>query len=765
MQDILDLQRIFHALPGLFLVLRPDAGFSIVGASAEYLQALHADASIFGQPLAALFPRKPQRQGPDALHNLRASLQRVVATRRAETMPVQQFDLQRPAATGAAFEDRFWLPVNSPVLAADGSVELIVHRVHEAAAKANQDAIGILDSITEGFYTLDRQWRFDYVNREANRILGRQAGELAGQVVWQAYPGLEGTEIERRYLRAMHQREKSSFTAYYTGHERWYEITIFPAPEGVAVFFRNVTEQKTLEAQRDTLLAESERQRRIYETALDSTPDFVSVFDLQHRALYANASLRRTWGVDDVRGKGWSELGYPEPLAQRHDRDIDLVIATGAPVRGETPFTGTTGTRLYDYIFSPVLGQHGEVVAVAGTARDITERQQLTERLGESQRLEAIGTLAGGVAHDFNNMLAAILVNMALAEQEIDPTSQALERLRLAHRAAERARSLVRQILTFSRRAPKLQRPLSLQPLVDEAIALLRSTLPPTVTVAVRAAAVPLWASVDGAQFQQMVVNLCTNAWQALNEERGKVRVSLRPLRLAAAQAGALGLAAGDYIRLQVADNGMGMDEAVRTHIFEPFFTTKPLGRGTGLGMAVVHGVVKESGGAIQVHSQPGRGTAIAVYLPRLAEPAAGLAAARPLSRPDSGAQAGRVLYVDDDEIVSLTAEALLARAGFVVDCVADGQAALSALREHPHCYAAMITDYNMPGMSGLALAEAATRQAPGTALIIISGLVTEELQAAASRLGVRQVVFKEHMLERLVGAVRAAVGAEAAAG
>ena len=760
MRDSADVQRLFDAVPGLFLVLRPDADFTVVAASREYREALRADAALLGRPLAEWLPGDPQQAGAGALHNVQASLRRVADTGRPETMPVQQFDLRRPAAAGGGYEARYWLPVHAPVLDELGAVELIVHRVHEAAAGANQDAIAILDSITEGFYTLDRQWRFDYVNREACRILGRRPGELSGQVVWEAYPGLEGTEIERRYLRAMHEREKGSFTAYYAGHERWYEITVFPAAEGISVFFRNVSERKALEAQRDALLAESERQRRIYQTALDSTPDIFSVFDLEHRVIYANEALLKTWGLGDVHGKRWLELGYEPAQAERLDREIEQVIATRAPVRGEIVFAGRNGRRLYDYSFAPVLGAGGEVVAVTGTGHDVTERQQLTERLAESQRLEAIGTLAGGVAHDFNNMLAAILVNVTMAEQDLPPASLPAGRLQLARRAAERARSLVRQILTFSRRAPKQQQLQALQPLVDEAIALLRSTLPPTVQVAVRPSALPLWASVDATQFQQLVVNLCTNAWQALKNERGQVRVSLSRVMLDAAQAAALGLRAGEWVRLRVSDNGAGMDEGVRTRIFEPFFTTKPVGRGTGLGMAVVHGVVQASGGAIQVRSRPGRGTSISVYLPRQPAPAGEPAAAAEAAPVAAPLPTARVLYVDDDEIVSLTAAALLSRAGFDVHCVRDGPSALSALVADAAGYAAVVTDFNMPGMSGLALAEAARRERPALAVILISGLVTDEVQAAARSVGVRQVVFKEDMMEALVDAVRSAVEA-----
>ena len=207
--------------------------------------------------------------------------------------------------------------------------------------------------------------------------------------------------------------------------------------------------------------------------------------------------------------------------------------------------------------------------------RDVTERQRLAQRLQERQRLEAIGTLAGGVAHDFNNMLAAILGNVALAAQAIAPDSPAQTSCSWCRRAAHRARQLVRQILTFSRRAPREQQVQALQPLVDEAIALLRSTLPPTVRLQVQCAEQPLWVRVDGAQVQQLVLNLCTNAWQALPDETGEVRVVLEPCMLAAPAAAELSLAPGDYACLRVEDDGQGMDAEVRARIFEPFFTTK----------------------------------------------------------------------------------------------------------------------------------------------------------------------------------------------
>lgn len=404
--------------------------------------------------------------------------------------------------------------------------------------------------------------------------------------------------------------------------------------------------------------------------------------------------------------------------------------------------------------------------------RDVTERQRLAERLQEKQRLEAIGTLAGGVAHDFNNMLAAILGNVGLVAQDIAPDSPAQPRLQLVHRAGTRARQLVRQILTFSRRAPHERVVQALQPLVEEAIALLRSTLPPTVRLQVQCAPQPLWVHVDGAQVQQLVLNLCTNAWQALPSEIGEVRVVLQACTLDETEARALALAPGDYACLRVEDDGLGMSAEVRARIFEPFFSTKSPGRGTGLGLAVVHGVVTESAGAIRVESEVGRGTCFSVFLPLASAdkaaaeealqpaPAASASATEQAQAVTPGGRSARILYVDDDEVVALTAMALLRRAGHEVHTAASGEAALTALQQAGAGFALVVTDFNMPGLSGLALAELVRQISPGTRIILTSGLVTDELQQHARELGLPEVLPKEELLERLVHAVQRALAA-----
>ncbi|MFL6693265.1 MAG: PAS domain-containing protein, partial [Ramlibacter sp.] len=413
------IHRFVQNVPGLFLVVRADEQFTIVAASDDYLRATNSDVRIFGQSVFRVFPDNPAVPQAKSVSNLRASFERVLSTRAADTMATQRYDVRRPQSEGGVFEERFWNATNAPVLSATGEVDYIVHRIEEASAKTRHDAVAILDSIGEGFFTLDRHWRFDFVNRAALRILGRERSSLQGRTLWTEYPGLEGSDFERCYHRTMFERETTTFTAFYPGHQRWYEVSTYPAPEGVSVYFRDVTEPKRLQVDRERLVADSEKQRRIYETALNSTPDFVYVFDLEHRAIYANEALLKVWGVDDVRGKRWMDLGYEQWHADLHDAEIDRVIRTRAPIRGEIPFTGTNGTRVYDYIFAPVLDSAGEVVAVAGTTRDITDRQaseqaarQQAASLAEADRAkdEFLATLS----HELRNPLAPLRNSLAL---------------------------------------------------------------------------------------------------------------------------------------------------------------------------------------------------------------------------------------------------------------------------------------------------------------------------------------------------------------
>ena len=425
---------------------------------------------------------------------------------------------------------------------------------------------------------------------------------------------------------------------------------------------------------------------------------------------------------------------------------------------------------------APILDASGEFGGTLGMVTDITDRHQaeskralLEAQLRESQKMEAIGTLAGGIAHDFNNILAVILGNVSLTQQQLDEAHHAVQHLGQIEMAGVRARSLVQKILAFSRMQPHALVNQPIRPLIEESIGLLRSTLPASVELDVRLGDAPLAVSADATQVQQILLNLCTNAWHALHGSAGRITIGLDAAQLDAASTELLGvdLAPGRYAHLWVRDTGSGMDAATRLRVFEPFFTTKRIGQGTGLGLAVVHGIVNAHHGAITVDSTPGRGSTFHLYFPLLAA----LETARPEPVPERPAPSGRgehVLYVDDDQPILLMVEALLERLGYRVTTVEHPREALQLVREDPQAFDLVVTDFNMPELNGLELAAELATLRPDLPVAISSGFLSDELRSAALDHRVRALLQKEYTLEQLPQLVhhllRGAQASEAAA-
>ena len=404
-----------------------------------------------------------------------------------------------------------------------------------------------------------------------------------------------------------------------------------------------------------------------------------------------------------------------------------------------------------------------EVDVSASTVRvamtDISDRKEaeaelrrVEAQLRDVQKMESIGTLAGGIAHDFNNILGAILGNIALAREDLDADHPALVSLEEIHKASVRARNLVQQILTFSRREPQELVTQPLRPVVEETHKLLRATLPARVELDVMLTDRPLHALIDATQVQQVLMNLCTNAWHALHDGAGRIGVGLDAVELDPATARRLGgVPPGRYAHLWVSDTGVGMDPNTRARIFEPFFTTKPVGRGTGLGLSVVHGILIAHHGAISVDSEPGQGSRFHLYLP-LVEPAVASAPTpTPVRTPGHGEH---VLYVDDDETMVVMVERILERSGYRVSGYHDPQEAIEAVREHPDAFDFVVTDFNMPEFSGLDVARELAQLNPGLPVVISSGYITEELRDDAKQAGVRSLLEKQNTFQELSGLV-----------
>jgi CheY-like chemotaxis protein len=376
--------------------------------------------------------------------------------------------------------------------------------------------------------------------------------------------------------------------------------------------------------------------------------------------------------------------------------------------------------------------------------------------------MEALGTLAGGIAHDFNNILGAILGNASLAKHDLEPTHPGRTSLAEIEKAGERAKKLVQQILTFSRQQPQERRVISLVPVIDEAIGLLRSTLPAEVELTRSAAKDVPNIRADPVQMHQVLLNLCTNAWHALDGNPGRIEIRLETVSLDCAEAVSLdGVRPGLYACLSVSDTGKGMDAATLSRIFEPFFTTKPAGQGTGLGLASVHGIVHNHDGAIKVVSQPGKGSTFHVYFPRVEESVE----APPESKgPETFQGHGQhILYLDDEEPLVYLASRVLKRFGYRVTAFTRPADCLKAFRDTPKEFDMAIVDFNMPGSSGTKVASALLEARPDIPVVLTSGYITEQLREDARRIGVRQVIYKPNTIVELGEIIDRLIGGNAA--
>lgn len=384
------------------------------------------------------------------------------------------------------------------------------------------------------------------------------------------------------------------------------------------------------------------------------------------------------------------------------------------------------------------------------------ERQQLADQFRQAQKMEAIGTLAGGIAHDFNNVLAAINGYTELAKWEMEENPVAAGYLASVLQGTKRAGDLVRQILAFSRRQELERKPLQLRVAIEDALKLLRSTIPTTIEFEVSLASDLPHVLADSTQVHQIVMNLCTNAAHAMRDRAGRLTINLETVEVEPELVDRLpNLRVGRYVRLSVTDTGHGMDEATQSRIFEPFFTTKGPGEGTGLGLAVVYGIMQSHEGAISVYSRLGEGTTFHLYFP--AYVGAKSEIAHEISAIPRG-QGQRVLYVDDEELIAVMGQKILERLGYVVEARTSAAAALAAIRLEPNAYALVFTDQTMPGMTGIALAAKIRALRPDLPIILTTGYSASLTNESVQRMGIRKLLLKPLTVEALASAAHAAL-------
>lgn len=375
-------------------------------------------------------------------------------------------------------------------------------------------------------------------------------------------------------------------------------------------------------------------------------------------------------------------------------------------------------------------------------AIDITEKKQIESRLRQAQKMEAIGTLAGGIAHDFNNILSGIFGYLQLAKLHIQEPELAGKDLEKGLEGAKRAALLVKQILTFSRHKGDDRRPLVVFPLVQETLKLLRSVIPANIEIKNNVVSKAMILA-DSTQIHQLALNLCTNAYQAMGDERGVLTISLNEVVLGKDQLGQENnLLPGKYLKFEVSDTGPGIEKAIQNKIFDPYFTTKKMGKGTGLGLAMVAGIVKKHNGFITVHSQPGEGASFKVFLPIIASK---LSIEKPKTEENVTSYPGKeaVMLVDDETDILISQEKFLTSLGYKVSSFENGQSALQAFLNHPHSFDLIITDMTMPRISGDKLSREILKIKPDIPIILCTGYHETFTREVALELGIRKYVPK----------------------
>lgn len=413
-----------------------------------------------------------------------------------------------------------------------------------------------------------------------------------------------------------------------------------------------------------------------------------------------------------------SEAGLAGALGFRPCLMYPLV--SRARLIGVLTFYGSRGsTRIFDADLQAVLGSFAASVANLVSRRNAQEERVLLERqLLQAQKMEAIGTLAGGIAHDFNNILSAIVGNLGLAKMDAEQGRSVDDSLIEIERASERARSLVQQILAFSRQQEHERHVVALAPVIDEATRLMRATIPATVSIdAVLSPDTPTVVA-DPTQVHQIVMNLCANAWHAMDERAGAIVVELKGTVVRADAAARIGIAPGRYACLAVRDNGHGMESETLQRVFDPFFTTKHVGKGTGLGMSVVHGIVRSHHGGISMESRVGKGTTVRVYIPA----ASGSAATAQSPSALTPGRGEHILLVDDEDAIVKVMSRILERVGYKVTAFSTPVAALEAFRRQPGTFDLVITDYEMPDANGLEFARVIHGERAETPVVLCSG-------------------------------------------
>jgi PAS domain S-box-containing protein len=504
----------------------------------------------------------------------------------------------------------------------------------------------------------------------------------------------------------------------------------------------------------EKLRAEMSARLRLV-AAVEQAGEGVAITNPEGLIDYVNPAFERISGIgwEEILGKNYYEILADENLKKKIQSSVG---------RDET-WSGRVNRRkkdgqsfALDVTLSPIRDGSGAVINYLAMERDVTQELRLEQHLRQMQKVEALGTLAGGIAHDFNNILNPIFINTELVLLDAPPGSPMRPPLQLVLEAAERGKNLVKQIITFSRQKEHEAKPLKAEPLIKEALKFLRASLPSTVEIREKIRRETGFILADPTQIHQVVMNLCGNAAYAMREKGGVLEVSLAEVEADADMARLHpDLRPGPYLRLTVSDTGAGMTREVMERVFDPFFTTKKPGEGSGMGLSVVHGIVRKGKGAITVYSEVGKGSTFNVFFPRVEDEAPSLkVSSQPIAR---GRE--RILLVDDEEVQVQSIRNMLERLGYAVAARNDSVEALALFRKDPRAFDLVITDQTMPQMTGVRLAEEVMRIRPDMPVVLCTGFSETVDADGVKASGICQFLMKPFSAREMAETIRRALG------
>ena len=498
------------------------------------------------------------------------------------------------------------------------------------------------------------------------------------------------------------------------------------------------------------LVSQTAYFQRLFEDSLAG----IALLDTGDRIVMVNRSFQVMFGYsnEEIRGRDINDIIVP-PSLREEAGTLSSISQRGTTVSKESKRRRKDGTSVDVHITGYPILIEGKHAGVYGMYENISERKALEAQILQAQKMESIGTLAGGIAHDFNNLLAIILGHISLMERTANDPVRSSSSLKAITRAAERAAGVVRQLLTFARKNEGRREPVRVNDIIRELLKFLDETLPKNIAIDTHLAEGLPPVLADATQIHQVMLNICVNARDAM-PRGGTLSIATGVAAHAAVRSRFPLAEARTYFEIRASDTGAGMDETTRRRIFEPFFSTKEPGRGTGLGMAVVFGIVDSHGGFIHVDSQPGQGSTFTIYIPVMP---AGVDNPEPADKTPAEAPAGTetILIVEDEEALSGLLRTILETAGYSVLSESDGQAALETFRSHRNEVALVISDVGLPKMSGDQVYMAMRQLDPGVKTILASGYMEPEMKADVLRAGLKAFLQKPYHMQTVLAEVR----------